>query len=711
MWGKRALWTRLNVTAKILVVFLALSIVSMVITGSIALITLSGVGDYAMESGISLGNRAVNDSTTALENDAEEYLLRTATDQAAISNTLFERVEAETSIMTQFAAALLCDPSAYTRKPVYPHNDTPEDVYARSAHALAPAVDLTAVSEELNVSRYMDDIFIPIYAADPHINWVYIGTESGILRMYPWHSELDPSFDHRVRGWYMKAKERGAMIWSDPYIDVLGHGLMVTCSKPVYSPNNDWFWVVSADVTIETINQDIINTQIGEFGYAILLDDHGCVIARPGLSAGDKKWDESFEIENLSLSENAELRAIARNMTAGTTGIARCRFEGGEKYIAYAPIRCTNWSVGVVMPVEEIVAPALATKSKIIAATEDTSEHVNREMRRMQKIFGGVFIALILVVSGLSVSLARIITNPVRALKRGSEALGQGDLDYTVEVKTGDEFEELAESFNQMASDLKTHMDELRRTTAEKERMAKELEIAKGIQQSFLPDSVPEIPGIDLAALNLPALEVGGDFYDFIPITTDRWGLAIADVSGKGVPAALFMALSRTLIRASTARNPATVNAIKQANSLICADSKTSMFVTLFYAILDANKMTLTYVNAGHNPPLLFRSGATDIALLEAKGIALGVIEQVDLDEVELELKRGDTVVLYTDGVTEALNEAGEEFGSARLMAVVRAQSGASARELITQIRDAIGAFTGNQPQFDDITLMVLKVK
>jgi sigma-B regulation protein RsbU (phosphoserine phosphatase) len=398
-------------------------------------------------------------------------------------------------------------------------------------------------------------------------------------------------------------------------------------------------------------------------------------------------------------------------MTAGTTGFARCRFEGGEKYIAYAPIRCMNWSVGVVMPVEEIVAPALATKSKIIAATEDTSEHVNREMTRMQKIFGGVFIALILVVSGLSVSLARIITNPVRALKRGSEALGKGDLDYTVEVKTGDEFEELAESFNQMASDLKMHMDELRRTTAEKERMTKELEIAKGIQLSFLPDTVPEIPGIDLAALNLPALEVGGDFYDFIPITTDRWGLAIADVSGKGVPAALFMALSRTLIRASTARNPITVNAIKQANRLICADSKTSMFVTLFYAILDANKMTLTYVNAGHNPPLLFRSGATDITLLEAKGIALGVIEQVDLDEVELELERGDTVVLYTDGVTEALNEAGEEFGSARLMAVVRAQSGSSARELIAQIRDAIHAFTGKQPQFDDITLMVLKAK
>jgi sigma-B regulation protein RsbU (phosphoserine phosphatase) len=711
MKEKRTLWSRLGVTAKILIVFLTLSIASLVITGSIALITISGVGDYALESGVSLGNRAVNDSTTALENDAEEYLLRMATDQAAISNTLFERVEAETSIMAQFASTLVNDPSSYTHKPLYAQNETPEDVYARSAYALAPDVDVAAVSEELNVSSCMDDIFIPIYAADPHLTWVYIGTESGILRMYPWYSELDPSFDHRVRGWYIKAKETGDMSWSDPYIDVFGHGLMVTCSKPVYNSNDDLVWVIGADVTIETINQDIINTQIGELGYAILLDDHGCVIARPGLSAGDKKWDESFETENLPLSKNAELRAIAKNMTAGNTGIARCRFEGGEKYIAYAPIRCTNWSVGVVMPVEEIIAPALTTKSKIIAATQDTGEHINQQMSNMKKIFFGIFIALFLGVSGLSFLLSRIITKPVMRLKEGSGAIGKGDLDYKVDVKTGDEFEELANSFNQMAADLKGHIEELQRTTAEKERMSKELEIGKGIQQSFLPESTPEIAGIDLAAFNLPAMEVGGDFYDFIPISKDKWGLAIADVSGKGVPAALFMALSRTLIRASAVRNPTAVNAIKQANRLICEDSKTSMFVTLFYALADSKKMTLTYVNAGHNPPLLFRGASADITLLEAKGIALGVIEEAELEEAEIGLKSGDLVVLYTDGITEAINEEGEEFGQERLMRVVRENRTSTAHDIIEHIREEVVAFAGKQPQFDDITLMVLKAE
>lgn len=615
----RALWSRLDVAGKILIVFLALSMISLIIIGSIAFITICDVGDYALESGISLGNRVMNDSTAALENDAEEYLLRLAKDQAAISGTLFEKVEAETNIMAQFASNILSDLSFSTYNPLDSQYEMPEDIYAFSAYTLAPDTDIHAIREELRISIDMDDIFIPIYSADPHLTWIYVGTGSGILRMYPWCSGIDPTYDPRVRDWYVLAKETGNVSWSEPYIDVAGHGLMVTCSKPVYSPNNNWIWVVGADVTIETINRDIINTQIGELGYALLIDSSGDVIARPGLSTGDKKWDESFETENLLLSNNTELRAIAKNMTAGYAGIAKCRFVDGEKYIAFAPINSTNWSVGLVIPVDEIIAPALATKSKIISATQDTEEHINQQINSMKGIFTIILITLVFIVSGLSFLLARIITKPVMTLKEGSEALGRGDLDHLVEVKTGDEFEELANSFNQMASDLKEHIDELRRTTAEKERMAKELDIARGIQQSFLPDSVPTIEGIDLAAFNLPATEVGGDFYDFIPITKDKWGLAIADVSGKGVPAALFMALSRTIIRAGATGNPHVADVIEDANKLIAADADSGMFVTLFYAILDREDRSLTYVNAGHNPPMVFNNATGDLMMLKAK--------------------------------------------------------------------------------------------
>ncbi len=197
--------------------------------------------------------------------------------------------------------------------------------------ALLYAAD--AVREELNLSSNLDDIFTPIYSSDPNLTWVYIGTESGILRLYPWTSEIDPSFDPRVRGWYKRAKETGDTGWTEPYIDVVTGELMVTCSKPVYNSRGELIWVIGVDVTIETINQGIINTHVGELGYAFLIDNNGKVVARPGLSAGDERWDETFKAENLLHSDNPELRKIAEDMTASNTGIARYRFEGGRNIL------------------------------------------------------------------------------------------------------------------------------------------------------------------------------------------------------------------------------------------------------------------------------------------------------------------------------------------------------------------------------------------
>ena len=253
--------------------------------------------------------------------------------------------------------------------------------------------------------------------------------------------------------------------------------------------------------------------------------------------------------------------------------------------------------------------------------------------------------------------------------------------------------------------------EERDRYQAELERKRQELKIAYEIQRSFLPDAIPLLRDFELAALNLPAKEVGGDFYDFIPLSEDKLSLTIADVSGKGVPAALFMALSRTVVRANARGNSDVAEVIRDANSMITADSKAGMFVTLFYALVDSKKKSLTYVNAGHNPPLLFRETSSDLILLQAKGIALGVIEEVELEEVEIGLKSGDILVLYTDGVTEAINAACEEFGQERLMRVIKENRTLSAHDILEHIRAEVVAFAGEQPQFDDITLMVLKAE
>ncbi|HRR42868.1 MAG TPA: PP2C family protein-serine/threonine phosphatase, partial [Syntrophales bacterium] len=230
-------------------------------------------------------------------------------------------------------------------------------------------------------------------------------------------------------------------------------------------------------------------------------------------------------------------------------------------------------------------------------------------------------------------------------------------------------------------------------------------------QRRLLPDRPPSIPGYDIAADNLPAREVGGDFFDFIPMTEDRWGFVIADVSGKGITAAIFMGLSRTIVRATMTRTLDISSSLQQANDLICRDSTSGMFVTLFYAVPIPEERKLRYVNAGHNPPLLLRKGSDEMVALRGKGIALGVKQNIRLEENVIDIGPGDTLVLYTDGVTEAVNENGEAFGEERLKHAIRESRYATAREIILRIQDAVLAFSGTLPQFDDITLLVAKVK
>jgi sigma-B regulation protein RsbU (phosphoserine phosphatase) len=250
--------------------------------------------------------------------------------------------------------------------------------------------------------------------------------------------------------------------------------------------------------------------------------------------------------------------------------------------------------------------------------------------------------------------------------------------------------------------------------SVERQKLEQELQVARQIQASFLPDTAPQIAGWDLAAYWEGARQVSGDFFDFIPLTPDertneRWGFVMADVADKGVPAALFMALSRTLVRtmAINGSNPAQV--LAQANDLIMTNARSDLFVTLFYAILDPSDGSLTFANGGHNPPLHFDGASSKINELWAQGMALGVVTGVELQQCQTHLETGDLLLLYTDGVTDALNELNEEFGLQRLCDVVRAHQTEPAADIIQAINESVDEFVGDTPQFDDFTLVVLK--
>jgi serine phosphatase RsbU (regulator of sigma subunit)/putative methionine-R-sulfoxide reductase with GAF domain len=250
--------------------------------------------------------------------------------------------------------------------------------------------------------------------------------------------------------------------------------------------------------------------------------------------------------------------------------------------------------------------------------------------------------------------------------------------------------------------------DQLYKESAERTRMEQELDVARSIQASLIPDGAPQIEGASVASYWQAARQVSGDFYDFMPLSDNIWGIAIADVADKGVPAALFMALSRTILRtvAFNRRNPSEV--LQRCNRLIYGDTTSDLFVTIFYSIWNPAAETLTFASAGHNPPVLVHNDGTT-STLNTDGIALGVLENVQIKQKSIQLLPGDVVVFYTDGVTEAMNEDYDEFGMNRLRLVSSSARKGKAADIVNAITSAVAEHAGGTPQFDDITLVVMK--
>jgi len=269
--------------------------------------------------------------------------------------------------------------------------------------------------------------------------------------------------------------------------------------------------------------------------------------------------------------------------------------------------------------------------------------------------------------------------------------------------------DEWEEAFNRMIGELE-----------EMQKMEKELQVAKEIQQHLLPESVPQIEGVDIAAMNLSSKEVGGDYYDFIQIDATRWGIMIADVSGKGVPAAILMATTQSTLRTQLALLPAYMTdmeleysvplTVGKMNSFLYQETESHKFVTLFYGILDVEKCSFTYTNAGHNPQLLYRYQDKKEELLTAGGIMAGMMENAFFEKDTVTLNGGDVLVLYTDGVTDASNQQEDFFGEERFFQLVKENCSLSAQELIDKIYSGITDFSAGAPQFDDITMIVLKI-
>lgn len=310
--------------------------------------------------------------------------------------------------------------------------------------------------------------------------------------------------------------------------------------------------------------------------------------------------------------------------------------------------------------------------------------------------------------------MAGRVTRPIRELKDGVREIATGNLAKKVELHTGDEIEDLAECFNNMTEELQTHVEKLTAATAEKERFLTELAVARNIQLGALPkDFLSDRHSFELYANMMPALDVGGDFYDFYMRDEGHLVVTIADVCGKGIPAALFMMRAKTTLKnlvmlAQASDDIAAVMAL--ANQELCRDNQRRMFVTVLIAQLDLETGELIYVNCGHNPPLVRQNGTVQYLHQKTYQLALGLAENVNYETRKLSFSPGDVLFLYTDGVTEAMNHDKEQYSNQRLKVCFDLMcEKASMQEMLAAVKNDISVHVKGAEQSDDITMLGLK--
>jgi sigma-B regulation protein RsbU (phosphoserine phosphatase) len=505
----------------------------------------------------------------------------------------------------------------------------------------------------------------------------------------------DAAYPYFYQDWYQIPKELERAVWSEPYFDEgAGNIIMSTYSVPfsrVRGGTRAFTGIVTADISLDWLVDIVSRLSPYQSGYAFLISQSGVFVTHP-----DREWIMHESIFSVAeAADDPELRETGRAMIRGEKGFIALRdhFAGQKARMYYAPLPSVGWSIGVVFPETALFAGL-------------------RDLSRVVLIIGTTGFAILFLIIVL---ISGTITRPLRTLAAKAAEIARGNLDIEVsDVTSRDEVGELSRSFDNMKAALKEYIADLAETTAAKERYESELKIARTIQMSFLPKHFPPFPEnveFDIYATLVSAKEVGGDLYDFFLLDEDHLFFSIGDVSGKGVPAALFMAAAKTLMKGTASREMAPSEILSKVNRELCRENDSLMFVSVFCGILNFRTGEVRYSNAGHNPPLVLRPGRPPEWLPLPEGFFLGTMEDSVYETRQILLAPDDMLLLYTDGVTEAMNGDKLFYEERRLTRVTEDHGHESPEELVGQILRSVREFAGSEPQSDDITMLALSFR
>lgn len=418
---------------------------------------------------------------------------------------------------------------------------------------------------------------------------------------------------------------------------------------------------------------------------------------------------------------SADIKDLVSDVNNGRSGISRISMDGTNYYVAFSPVPSLNGYLADVFFEDDIKGALKASRDQLFDLLTDKNEQIFKTIGRY-RIASSIFLALMLLISlTIAYRVVKKYTSPIELISQEIKSLATGDFDKRICVNSGDEIEDLAENINNMVVEIKKKIDSITKVSSEKAQMEATMSVAKVIQSNMLPkkfDISTIHDNFELFAMNLPAKSVSGDFYDLFMVDNDRIIVTIADVSGKGIPAALFMVTSMTILRnlahMMLKDNNDLASVVTQTNLQLCDNNKEGMFVTLFTAIINLKTREMTYVSGGHNPPLLLTKKSSEYEYLKAPKIfpMLGVSDLIEYEQNTISLDEGSCLFLYTDGVTEAIDVNERLFGEPRLLNVMNEEmKSAQPEKIIKGVYSRILEFAGEAEQFDDITMLCFRFK
>lgn len=695
------------------------SVVSFFTVGVIALAGMFTARQNSIEDGSQMGERAAEIAADKLGNAEQKRISLLAREQAKVVYSQLKRLEDRTRLLSVWVSDILDHPNDYPQKQVsFPRAENAGIVTAQLE--LASNADYDALKDTIgrvaNASPFM--VRLSEYTGEGTV--VSLGDEGGFYISADTESDkhLTPEgrplpFDPRTRPWYKRAKEAGDAVFTDIYKDQYSGQIRLGCAAPYY--RNKKFsgvaviaFYLSALGGVEALEDDETKVLYGN-DTCFIVDGKGNLLFLKDDSRifSDMKVGQS----NLLEGKNDWLNETVKAMIAKEEGIRTVSINGKEYFIAFSPIPEVGWSSAVALDAKAIAATEEAARQDVLAIAKKNVEDMDRFITRLILFMVAAIIISILVFRKIGYRLGSRFAKPIVELSDGVRDIAGGNLDKKLSITTGDEIEHLANSFNSMTDELKTYIEDLSRVTAEKERVAAELNVAREIQLGAIPqDFLTDHKEFQIFAGMDAAKAVGGDFYDFYMTDENHLVVTIADVSGKGVPAALYMMRAKTTLKnlmlaSNSSDDIAAV--MTKANQELCRENEAMMFVTVFFARLDLTTGELIYVNGGHNPPLVRKDGEFHYLVQKNKHRMLGADEDATYQSHRLTLRHNDMLFLYTDGVTEAMNKDNNLYTVERLQATLnRIGIDASAQEILAEVRKDVYAHADGAEQSDDITML-----